>query len=166
MVACSRCEKSNKRCVGMKIGPNVGRCAECCRQGKTCDVRERNQMPSVSDWESIDRQRQRLRDEEEEAMAKILRLRKQQRFLDEREKKMIAAGLSSMDELDALEEKEKLEKERVDKETADVAAPVPSGSPSFDFFGSSLPPLSDAELEALLADVGTSGGMPVVSQGS
>ncbi|CCD48656.1 hypothetical protein BofuT4_P110400.1 [Botrytis cinerea T4] len=56
MVACSRCEKSNKRCVGMKIGPNVGRCAECCRQGKTCDVRERNQMPSVSDWESIDRQ--------------------------------------------------------------------------------------------------------------
>lgn len=80
MVSCSRCEKTGKRCVGMRVGPHVGRCAECCRQGKTCDVKERNRMPSDSDWESIDRQRQLLRDEEEEAMAKILRLRKQQRF--------------------------------------------------------------------------------------
>ncbi|CCD50684.1 hypothetical protein BofuT4_P087470.1 [Botrytis cinerea T4] len=63
-------------------------------------------------------------------------------------------------------EKEKLEKERAEKETAiAVTMSTPSGS-SFGFFDPLLPLLSDAELEALLADVGTSGGMPVVSQGS
>jgi hypothetical protein len=34
-------------------------------------------------------------------MAKILRLQKQQRFLDTREKEMLSCGLSTLDELDA-----------------------------------------------------------------
>jgi hypothetical protein len=75
-------------------------------------------MPELSDWDSIDSQRKCLKREEEvaiaasqEAIARILRLRKQQRFLDEQEKKMIQAGLNSLDELDKLEERERLEKE-------------------------------------------------------
>lgn len=80
---------------------------------------------------------------------------------------MIAAGLNSLDELDALEENKRLENERVEKEKSGAAAAVASTvSPSFDFLDPLLPVLSDAELEALLVDVGTSGEMPPTSQGS
>ncbi|RAL60112.1 hypothetical protein DID88_000737 [Monilinia fructigena] len=111
------------------------------------------------------RQQELLRLEEEKAFAqsqeinaRILRLRKQQEFLHKREKEMIRRDLRTLEELDLAEEnerleKEKLEKERAEKETATaVTASTPSGS-SFGFFDPSLPLLSEAELEALLADV-------------
>ncbi|RAL67223.1 hypothetical protein DID88_007998 [Monilinia fructigena] len=135
---------------------------ECIRSSKKCDV----QGPSESDWESLSRQKERLDQEEEDAMAKILRLRKQKSFLLKRESEMLRRGLRALDELVEAEEKErlekeKIEKERVEEETANVdAASAPIGSSSFDFFDPSLPELSDADLEALLAGVGTSGGMP------
>jgi hypothetical protein len=78
-------------------------------------------MPTASDWVSLDRQRRKLRDEEEEAMAKILRLRKQQRFLDDREQEMIRRGLSSLDELDEAEDKEKKEKEEAERREQQAA---------------------------------------------
>src|SRR5689334_21835438 len=85
MAPCTRCSKAKveRRCVALGGGD---KCSECVRQGKPCDVKEKNRMPSSFDWESLDKQRRRLREEEEEAMAKILRLRKQQRFLDDRER--------------------------------------------------------------------------------
>jgi hypothetical protein len=166
MVACSRCERAGRsdQCIGMPTGLPNRRCAECSRQGKTCDFVSRNRMPELSDWDSIDRQRERLKSEEEaaiavsqEAMAKVLRLRKQQRFLDERERKMIEAGMNSLDELDKLEERERLEKERA--EPAEQAPPEPSSS-EVDPSIFELPPMSDAELSAWLAAEGSSGGIP------
>lgn len=64
-------------------------------------------MPSMGDWESIARQKAKLEDQEEEAMAKILRLRKQRKFLLRREAEMTKRGLKFLDELDAAEENEK-----------------------------------------------------------
>jgi len=173
MSSCSLCERQGRKCI--VSSSDSSRCAECIRQGRKCDVRG----PVESDWDSLDRQKARLDEEEEraisvsqEAMAKILRLRKQKRFLLKRESEMLRRGLRTLDELVEAEEKErlekeKIEKERVEEETANVdAAPTPIDSSSFDFFDPSLPELSEADLEALLAGVGTSGGMPVVSQGS
>ena len=158
---CLPCIISDRRCL--VDTSESKRCAECIRNKKGHCVPGSEIM---STYESLDRQQERLRQEEEEAMAKILRLRKQQAFLRKREKEMIRRDVRTLEELDALEEKERLEKERVDKKKADASVVLaPSGS-SFDFFDPSLPELSEAELEALLADVGTSGGMPVVSQGS
>jgi len=74
-------------------------------------------LPSVGDWEALDRQQERLQAEEEEAMAKILRLRKQQAFLRDRKKAMIARGLQTLDELDKAEENER--KERGEAERRD-----------------------------------------------
>jgi len=52
-----------------------------------------------------------LQEEEEEAMAKILRLRKQQRLFRSQAKDMLRQGLKTMDELDEAEEKERKEVE-------------------------------------------------------
>ncbi|CCD34678.1 hypothetical protein ACHAPC_009407 [Botrytis cinerea] len=171
--SCDLCIKSNRRCI---VDDSLSqRCAECIRHKKG-RCRPGSEMPT--NYESLERQQELLRLEEEKAFAqsqeinaRILRLRKQQEFLRKREKEMIRRDLRTLEELDLAEEnerleKEKLEKERAEKETATaVTTSTPSGS-SFGFFDPSLPLLSDAELEALLADVGTSGGMPVVSQGS
>jgi hypothetical protein len=171
MVACSRCERAGRsdNCIGMPSGLPNRRCAECSRQGKTCDFVSRNRMPELSDWDSIDRQREQLREEEEkaiaasqEAMAKILRLRKQQRFLDEREKKMIQSGLNSLDELDKLEERERLEKEQV--EQADRAPQLSSSRVDPSIF--ELPPMSDSELAAWLEAEGSFGGISPSQIGS
>ncbi len=174
MVACSKCEKSQRRCIAVRAGGNSNRCSECCRNGKTCDVVERNKMPSASDWDSLDRQRRKLRDEKDEAMAKIIRLNKQERLLDERENKMIAAGLNSMDELDALEQLEKDEQDareeaeqeagRAQRELAATSVPGPSDwlGESSSVFDPSLCQLSDQEWQAIL---GTGGGTPQASQG-
>ena len=48
-------------------------------------------------------------------IAKILRLNKQEKLLDERKKKIIVAGLNSLDELDALESRKAKEKEEREK---------------------------------------------------
>lgn len=105
MAPCSFCRRHNKRCVAFDQKDPSGsssRCAECVLHRRShCDFTSK--LPSVQDWESIDRQRQKLRAEEEEAMAKILRLRKQQRFLDEREQEMIRRGLSTLEELEQAE---------------------------------------------------------------
>ncbi|CAG8982863.1 hypothetical protein HYALB_00014094 [Hymenoscyphus albidus] len=175
MAPCTRCEKfldlagRPRRCVAIQ-GDQYSRCSACARQGKSCDYRERNRMPSLSDWASIEKQKAHLDSQEEEAMAKILRLRQQKRLLLEREKKMIAAGLNSLDELDAAEELEKKEKEkeeekeRIEEEAARLAAlPTPFGSdPALDLG------LDPASFEAfppgseMWATLGYDGGTPEV----
>ncbi|TVY12480.1 hypothetical protein LARI1_G009638, partial [Lachnellula arida] len=183
MAPCTRYEKSDRRCVALpEDGKNSDRCAECARNGKSCDVRARNRMPSLSDWASIDRQRQRIRDERDEAMAKILRLSRQEKVLEEREKKMIRAGLNSLDELDALEESERKEKEEEESKEKEQAEQEARQATFFDGAGSSEGPLgsdffldpADPALAAALSAYdpndpywqGAGPGTPQTSQGS
>ncbi|EMR83660.1 hypothetical protein BcDW1_7717 [Botrytis cinerea BcDW1] len=100
-------------------------------------------------------------------MAKILRLRRQQRVLREKAGKMLQHDLHTIEALEEFEaEEQRLENERIEREKEQASSSsVAAGDDSF-AFDPSLPPLSDAEIEALLAGVGTSGGMPVTSQGS
>lgn len=104
MSPCDFCRLHRRRCI--VDSSESTRCSECVRRKRSlCNYTTK--LPSLGDWSSLDRQRQKLRDEEEEAMAKILRLRKQQRFLDDREKEMIRRGVETLDELDAAEAAEK-----------------------------------------------------------
>jgi hypothetical protein len=106
MLPCSRCDKEKLKCV--VDNKKSVRCAECVRSKSSCNV----QLDApINNWESIARQRLKLEQEEEEAMAKILRLRKQQRFLKDRESEMARRGLRFLDELDATKTKEREEKE-------------------------------------------------------
>lgn len=113
MPPCSLCVKQNRKCV--VDNEWSARCAECVRSKASCDVKPdvwQSNVPSSSDWESIARQKERLEEQEEEAMAKILRLRKQRKLLIRREAEMAKRGLKFLDELDAAEERERQEAEK------------------------------------------------------
>jgi ATPase subunit of ABC transporter with duplicated ATPase domains len=91
----------------------------------------------MSDWESIERQKALLEEQEEqaaavaqEAMARVLRLRKQKKSLVRREAEMSKRGLKFLDELDAAEEAERKKKEEEEK-----AAVAPSTSSFVGFSG-------------------------------
>lgn len=120
MTSCSYCTSQGRKCL---VDRDVSvRCSECVRAGRSkCDAL----LPNMSEWDSIDKQRDRLEREEEEAMAKILRLRKQKKLLARREREMLKRGMRTLDELDAAEEKERLETEAREK-AEEAAALVPS----------------------------------------
>ena len=57
----------------------------------------------IGDWSSLDRQRRKLRLEIDEAIAKVLRLSRQQQLLEDWEKEIIYCGCETLDKLDAAE---------------------------------------------------------------
>lgn len=59
-------------------------------------------------------------------MAKVLRLRKQQRRLTERRNEMIKRGLRSLDDLDEAEEREREEREKADEISRQRQLPTPT----------------------------------------
>jgi len=115
MPPCSRCEKKELKCV---VSDDSRRCGECVRTNARCDAGG----PSTSEWEKLEREERRLQEEEEEAMAKILRLRKQQRLFRSRAKDMLRRGLKTMDELDEAEEKERAAAEQAARQGGEVNA--------------------------------------------
>lgn len=111
---------------------------EYVRHGKECGVQAKT--PSLSEWCSIDRSMGKLQQEEEEAMAKILRLRRQQAMLRRRRDEMIKRGLCSLDELDAVEEEERQEREKNQaKEINSVRIPSTDEPAKFDPFAYGVP---------------------------
>ena len=181
MSPCSHCREQGLRCVKDYGNPQRTRCSECVRSRVSCDAEFAleddwdREVPRASDWASLDRQEEKLDEEEEravaasqEAMAKVVRLRKQKKFLRERRKKMADRGLKYLDELDALEEKERLEKERVEREKEMTSAPVAGPSGDSFAFDSSLDPsiLVSMESPSFWVNSGISGEMPPTSQGS
>ena len=147
MDSCSYCREEKRKCILDRDNPQHTRCSECVRAKKACDAVKplveswELEVSRVSDWETLDKQMEKLDEQEEEAMAKILRLRKQKGFLKARRAEMRARGLRYLDELDALEEKERKEAEEVAKEVTDEVAPSgPSSQPVFFFDDPNLSP--------------------------
>ena len=174
MIPCSRCRLDGYRCVKDLSRSDRSRCSECVRARSSCDAEFPlsedwdREVPREGDWRALDRQEERLRSEEEEAMAKILRLRKQQKLLRERRQRMADRGLKYLDELDALEEKERLENERGEKEKEMASASVAGPSDDSFAFDSSLDPsiLASMDSPSFWVNSGISGEMPPTSQGS
>ena len=73
-------------------------------------------MPYKSDQEAINHQEERLKAQEEEAIAKILCLKKQRALLKKCQKEMTYYSVWFLKELDVLEEKERKEKEEQEQE--------------------------------------------------
>jgi hypothetical protein len=119
MPSCSTCERSGRKCI--VADEKSSRCSECVRQGKACDVAG----PSMSDWDALDRQEEKLDQEEEEAHMKIIRIKKQKKLLRARRKEMVRRGLRTLDELDAAERKETEQKEREEAEQLALAQTIP-----------------------------------------
>ena len=123
MSPCSLCEKTNRTCL---VSEGSSRCSECVRRGQKCDVEG---IPA-GDWLSLEREEERLNTEEAKATAtmietsaRLARLQKQKKLLRSRARDMLRRGLKTLDELDAAEEAERLERERASRET-NVLGPV------------------------------------------
>ena len=69
MSPCSFCERNNRKCI---VDDSSKRCSKCVRRGASYDI----EGPSSDDIESVLREMKCLDCEDEEAMAKILHLRK------------------------------------------------------------------------------------------
>jgi len=160
---CTYCEMHDKKCV---VTANSSRCSECFGRSRKCDV----SGSSLEDWEALEREETRLRQEEAkleaeraEAFSRILRLEQQSKATREklanfrkRSSHMLKLGLKTLDELDAWEERER---ENAREATASAGSPAPPSTPDmiFDF-----PSPSASFLEAL----GAGGGTPQATQGS
>jgi hypothetical protein len=74
--------------------------------------------PTYSDaeWRRLMKARQALREEEEAALAKLLRLKKQSRLLETRAGDFIARDYKEIAELEELERREKEELDRMNRE--------------------------------------------------
>lgn len=109
MAPCANCKKKGRSCV---VSKESKRCAECVRRGMRCDALG----PSTDDWDSLQREEERLEREvaaaiqqAQEAFARQLRLMKQQKLLKTRASEMLRRGLKTLDQLDEVEEKERLQ---------------------------------------------------------
>jgi hypothetical protein len=136
MEPCSNCVRHNCTCVS---SGDSDRYAEYVRRS----IKYNQGSFDLSGFNTIQKEEERLEREEEEAITKILRLRKQRQSLKTRTRELLRRGLKSLDELDKVEAKEREEKE-VQERTAvnSVALADPSWSD----------PLSDEQLNQLLLD--------------
>ena len=109
---CSNCLKQSRRCF--VDSSRSSKCAEYIRLKLRYDVsgdpQDRN-VPRENKLDSLDHQIERLDEQKEEAMAKILRLEKQRSLLKARKKEIVRRGLKFLKELDKVEEKEQRERE-------------------------------------------------------
>ena len=141
MSPCTRCQKKGTKCY---VTSSSLRCAECIKAGGgvKCDV----YSPSPSEWALLDREESKLdaslrkTQEEQQQLfshladlqAKILRLNKQREMFRARAAEMLRRSLKSLDELDAVEEAERLAAVRTPVETDPPTSEAPDPYDSLD----------------------------------
>ncbi|TVY12479.1 hypothetical protein LARI1_G009601 [Lachnellula arida] len=176
MISCTACEKSGKKCVARE---GLSRCAECVRRGfSKCDMGG----PLPSDWSSLDRNKEALErdlddavEKQRELSARIDRIQRHRKFLRQRETEMLRRGLASLDELDEAEERGREEESKRTEQEAPPVIPLDgvgsSGNPlGSDFFLDPVDPALAAALSAYDPNdpywQGAGLGTPQTSQGS
>ena len=98
VLSCARCTHLNKRCVK---SPDSDRCGECIRCGGVkC---EEAPLPSAAAWSRLIQAQRSLREEEETALNKLLRLRKQGRLLEKRAGDFLQHDIKEISELEELD---------------------------------------------------------------
>ena len=133
---CSECVRLRRSCVRIESST---RCRGCVRSGVSC------KMPpatfSDAEWRRLVESQNKIKEEEELLLAKLLRLRKQDKLLRKRAGDFIARDFKEIAELEELERQEaeelaRIEKERVDTEkrncgaeSARAADEVPQSAP-------------------------------------
>ena len=141
MSPCTRCQKKGTKCY---VTSSSLRCAKCIKAGGgvKCNV----YGPLPSEWALLDREESKLdaslrKTQEEqqqlfshlaELQAKILRLNKQREMFRARAAEMLRRGLKSLDELDAVEEAERLAEVQTPVETDPPTSEAPDPYDSLD----------------------------------
>ncbi|TPX15228.1 uncharacterized protein E0L32_012437, partial [Thyridium curvatum] len=119
---------------------------------------ERKEIEEEEAFEDLLQRQQRIQDEIREATARLIRLRKQRRFLREKGVKMVQRGLQNLDELEEMERKES---EAAAQESSAVLEVQANGG--FDVIDWSTVGLGDGQL---LAGLDFAGGTVEASVGN
>ena len=130
MDSCSNCIKRKTTCWAS--ANDSRKCAGCVKRKLKCDC----MGPDHPDWVKLEKEEERLDREEEETLAKLVRLRKQKRLIRTRGKDMLRRGLKTLDELDAAEEAERVMAEKAERALEAEPSTLPttgSGAPLDDF---------------------------------
>ncbi|KAJ5129195.1 uncharacterized protein N7515_004266 [Penicillium bovifimosum] len=114
---CRRCVSLNKTCIR---SDRSLRCNNCVRGGGKIKCEMPESTFSDAEWRRLIKFQNSLESEEEELLAKVLRLRKQRRLLQKRAGDFIARKYEEISELEELERREAEERERLEKERAVV----------------------------------------------
>ncbi|KAL8741030.1 MAG: hypothetical protein Q9190_006322 [Brigantiaea leucoxantha] len=100
MRPCDNCKRLGKRCL---VGEGSDKCARCVSVGCACDL-----APNPAAWERLEKERQRVFNESNEALAKFNRLQKQLVVLEERKRKIVDLELKNIEELEREEEEQRV----------------------------------------------------------
>jgi hypothetical protein len=106
---CVRCARLGKKYVKSK-GSN--RCSECIKEGHTHCVESKPSFTNA-EWRRLVQAQDLIKEEEERLLAKLMRLRKQERLLCHRANEFLAHDFKEVEELERLEEQERFEKEQL-----------------------------------------------------
>ncbi|BCR89217.1 uncharacterized protein ACHE_50415A [Aspergillus chevalieri] len=101
--SCTRCARLGKTCVK---SDDSDRCSECVKEGGRSRCVEMKPSYSDAEWRRLVRAQHSIKDEEEALLAKLLRLRKQERLLRERANEFISHEFQAIEELEELEREE------------------------------------------------------------
>jgi hypothetical protein len=99
MPPCSRCLKAGSKCFYSEEAESK-RCARCVKLGVSCDVlgvRPGDFQKIDQSIDSLDAQVEDALKASQDAMARVLRLQKQKRFLQKRRQLMLKKGLEHLD---------------------------------------------------------------------
>ncbi|KAK4095688.1 hypothetical protein N658DRAFT_511854 [Parathielavia hyrcaniae] len=167
MPSCTYCHEKKLECVAHE---RYARCLPCAKAGRSnCDVHGVDLRPFIKEKERLDAAKKALLEELFQKQSKLMRLEQQSRALEER---AIAAFRRESRLLDE-EEKEERSAAARSTEAPPTSTSAPSEPPSADPYAG-YDWLSDPTVDlgcvgvgpSFLADQGSSGGTPPVSQGS
>ncbi|KAG8407156.1 hypothetical protein J3458_022453 [Metarhizium acridum] len=128
MPSCDSCRKNNRECI---VAEGKDRCSECALRGYTsCNPGGTSSDAYnrvLREKDRLDRERASAEEDLERAMARLQRIRRQEKFLRQKAAEMIARGVESLDELEAQERLE-LESNMLNQTPeflADLGFPIP-----------------------------------------
>ena len=105
---CSRCRQSSSEC---RLLMGSSKCGNCTRRGLKCDVRD----VSTEDFAKVDKEAarldaevERMEEEEELLRARLKRFKRLRKALHEKELEMVRRGLDNIEELERIEDEERV----------------------------------------------------------
>lgn len=152
---CERCLRLKRSCIKLE---GSSRCSECVK-ANGCKCVDSKMSFSDSEWRRLVAAQNKIEEDEELLLNKLIRLRKQKRLLKQRAGDFIARDYKEIADLERLEEEERKQKE-IEEAQKSRSATVSNGESSsqaaFDAEAAeafALPSLSDPFFDYLHAEI-------------
>lgn len=159
---CERCSKLKRSCVKLE---GSSRCSECVKAGN-CKCVDSKVSFSDSEWRRLVDAQNKIEEDEEQLLSKLLRLRKQKRLLHKRAGDFIARDYKEIKELEVLEEEEKQKQKETETRQVEINRVLGVSSSSAHIDAALSPSVFDVSSFDPVAFDQFLAGIPESSQGS